>query len=187
MEDDPFVQTYNALWDLAENSQQLTDLVKPANRIKFNQSGPPNRHPIKTQVSQADLPELVLVSTGLEASMHSTSSSSSCIRRFEWIISTGDMVIVDKLLPVEWAIFAAMAAWKTTVSVLTWNGLSFNKRMDITSVDNGLTDPSRNRGVQGWSALWRCEIEMHFATRDLITAADLLTTTTDEATTTAAP
>lgn len=176
MEDDPFVQNYNALWTLAEDSSRLTDLVFPGNRIKFNQSqslsSGPNRHPIKNEISQADTPELMLTSTGFEANIHNTSSSSRTTRRYEWIISTGDMVIVDKLLPVEWALFAAMMNWKNTVCDLTWMGVKFNKRMDILSVDNGLTDPTRNRGIQGWSALWRCEIEMHFPTNLVIADAN---------------
>lgn len=168
---------YDSLWALAEGSSLLTSLVKPGNRIKFNQNSPRvRRDPIKREISTSDLPELILVSTGMSANLHQTSTSSSCTRNYEWIIATGDLIIVNTLLPVEWALFAAMANWKTIISSLQWNGHSFVKRANMTSVDNGLTDPERNRGIRGWSALWRCEVEMHFSTQEVIDAGNPTTT-----------
>lgn len=161
---------YNELWALAEGASIFTDLVKPSNRIKFSATKPSD--PVKREVSTADLPEVVLISTGMSAALHSTSSSTMCVRQYEWIIATGDLSLVNKLMPVEWAVFVAMSGWKAVLTALQWNGAGFVKRCDLGAIDNGFTDPERNRGIRGWSAIWRCEVEMHFRTQDLINARE---------------
>lgn len=161
----PFVDVYNALWNLAEDSTPLTTLVKPSNRIKYNQSVPYD--PTKDEVSEADLPELLLVSTGSSGNLRQSSSTSSIIRQYEWLIATGDTSLVNKLLRVEWALFCAMSDWPTVLNALTFQGSTFCKRTQLVSVNSGLTDPERNRGINGWSSIWALEVEMHFKTTDL--------------------
>jgi hypothetical protein len=58
----PFIMVYDALWDLAEASVALTDLVRVGNRIKLNRTGHSSK--VKDEIAESDLPELVLVSTG---------------------------------------------------------------------------------------------------------------------------
>ncbi len=164
----PFIQTYDALWALAEESDLLTSLVKVGNRIKLNKVRPGS--PIKDEVSQADLPELVLVATSGQPNLRSTSSSSMTIRSYDWLVSTGDMSVSNKLLPVEWALFCAMANWPAILGALTWQGKSFIKRANFTGVSTGFSDPERNRGIAGWSSIWSVEVEMHFSTSDMLTA-----------------
>lgn len=158
----PFSDVYDALWDLAEASDLLTSLVKPKNRVKFNQTRTGGT--IKDQVSEADLPELVLVASGSSCNLHDTSSSSRITRNYEWIISTGDLRINNKLLPVEWAIFCAMLDWPTVLASLQWQGAGFIKRTAVTDISTGQSDAERNRGIAGWSSIWGIEVEMHFQT-----------------------
>lgn len=167
--DNPFIMTYNALWALAEASSRLTDLVKLKNRIKFNFTG--QSSPIKDEISNADVPELVLISSGSTGNLRNTSSSSMISRKYEWVLSTGDMSVVNKVLPVEWALFCAMTDYSRVLGALRWPADAsdgFAKVTRLMDVDTGMTDADRNRGIQGWSSVWGIEVEMHFRTSDLI-------------------
>lgn len=167
IEVDPYTKVYDALWELVKASSSLTALVTIGNRINLNEKD--NPYPLKLEVSDADVPEMILTSTGMSAKIMHNSSGSSCIRTYQFLISTGDMRLGQKLLPIEWMLFAALCDWKAKLGALTWKGYRFCKRLDVTSVDNGFADPERNRGIQGWSAIWGIEVEMHFPTADLIT------------------
>ncbi len=162
----PFDMVYDALWDLAEGSHLLSSLVKPKNRIKLN--GRTDYSPIKDEVSRADLPELMLISTGSRGNMQNTSSSSMFIRTYEWMIATGNQNVMGGLLDVEWALFCAMCNWPNVINALQWNGEAFCKRTALTTIDTGLADAERNRGIEGWSSLWGVEVEMHFKTSELL-------------------
>jgi hypothetical protein len=178
---DPFSLVYDALWTLAENSVVLTELVRVGNRIKFNHTG--HFDPIKHEASEGDLPELVLVSTGCDGNLNQTSCSSMFTRRYEWLLATGDLSVVNRLLPLEFALFCAMSDWPAVVNALQWNGKPFCKRTGLTNVNNGLTDPERNRGIRGWSAIWSLEVEMHFMTSELVAYGAAPTTTSGPTTT----
>jgi hypothetical protein len=162
----PFDQVFSALWTLAEASRPLKELVKVGNRIKFNQDD--SRDPLKQQVADADLSELILTSEGITAiNMHATSCSSMIARQYSWMITTGDYRISYRLNPLEWALYCAMTDWKSVLGSLKWNDYDFVKDMNFVSASEGLSDATRNRGIKGWSALWSCNVKMHFKTADL--------------------
>lgn len=172
--DNPLIMVYDALWALAESSSRLTDLVRLKNRIKFNQTG--QSSPVKEDISNADLPELILVCTGGSGNLHNTSSTSSMTRRFEWIISTGDASISNKLLPVEWALYCAMISSQTTLGALRWPSDAtdgFCKVMRMLDIETGQADADRNRGIAGWSSVWGVEVEMHFRSSDCVAVGDM--------------
>lgn len=173
---DPLSTVYDALWTLMEGNTTLASLVKPGNRIKFNQQRPES--PVKDQVSEADLPELMLVVSSIEPNMQATSNSSSLEVTFDWVLSTGDMSVLRKLLPVTWYLYCAMTNWNTILTALTWNGREFVKRCEALTANTGLADPERNRGIVGWSCLWSCKVLMYFTTTDLRGASGGVTTTT---------
>lgn len=165
MENDPFSQVFSALWAMVEGCQAFTDLVPVGNRIRYDQN---SRDPIKAVVQAADMPEVILVSDGLTANLHATSSTSMCIRRYTWLITTGDLRINEFCNPVEFAVFRAMLRWKEVLCELTYKGQPFVKRANVVSVTSGTSDPKQNRNLLGWSALWSVEVEMHFNTSDLL-------------------
>lgn len=161
LETDPFTLVHNALWALADASQPLTQLVKPKNKIKFNSET--DRDPMKQEVMASDLPELVLAIEGTnEVNLHASSCTSMITRQYAWMISSGDIRANEILHPVEWAVCCAMVNWRETLSALTWREQLFVKRVNNTTLTTGMSDPERNRGIKGWSSIWRCEIEMHF-------------------------
>lgn len=161
----PFTLIFDGLWALLESNPQFVLDVPSGNRIKYNI--PQNRDPFKQQVAVADLPEVVLVCTSAQGFLHNSSSTCRCVRGYSILISTGDFRVNELLHQVEWDVFTAMFNWRTALSSLKWNNKSFIKRLDLTQITQGLSDKERNRGIQGWSAVWGCEVEMVFNNTDL--------------------
>lgn len=162
---DPFSLVYTKLWTLAESSSDLNSLVLLRNRVRYDLT---DRDPEKRTLAEADTPELTLVSTGVSGNMWNTSSSSMCIRRYNWLLVTGDMRITHKLLPVEWALFRAMHGWKTILTALQWEGKPYVKRVALADIQDGILRPeTRQEGPRGWACIWGIEVEMHFSIGDL--------------------
>jgi hypothetical protein len=151
---------------MLEARADFVGLVREGNRIRFDSSS--DRSPIKGNVSTADLPEVILTSVGGTLNLIDTSSTSKVTRIYQFIISTGDLRLSEYLLPVEWAIFRAMANWRTELTALEWNGRRFVKHLRVTTGSEGESNPELNRGIKGWSALWTIEVDMHFVTNDLV-------------------
>lgn len=164
MADDPMSMVYDALWELAEAWTPLTSLVKVGNRIKFSGD---NRDPVKRQVSDADLPELVLGCTAFSPHMLRTSCGSSMDVTFEWMISAGDQRLDAALFPVVWELHRAMIGWMEVLAALTWKSKQFVKLTRALTGNVGMSNPELNRGITGWSSIWSCELQMWFQTVDL--------------------
>lgn len=160
---DPFSMVYTALWDLAEAYDGLTELIKIGNRIRYDSD---NRQPEKRTTQDADMPELILTTTGLSANIWDSSSTSKVVRRYSWIAYTGDYRVDCRLFPVEWALFVAMHGYKQVLNALEYRDARFCKRTNILDVINGVIRPEHTSQVapRGWSAVWACEVEMHFQT-----------------------
>lgn len=166
LRDDPFLMVYEALWSMVEDSAPLEALVRPGNRIRFDKSD--DRDPFKVQISTADLPELMLTSEGTSGlNLQGTSTTSTITRKYSWILATGDYRYVSLLYPVEWALLCAMTEWVEVLTALEWRGNSFVTRCNFVEVSEGYSDPKENRGIKGWSTIWRCEVRMDFATADM--------------------
>ena len=162
---EPFAQVYSGLWELMLKHPGVETMVKDRNRIRFDLI---DRDVQKEAVAEADLPELMLLTESISGNLQNTSSSSMITRQYAWIMSTGDLRYTERLSQLEWAVWCAMAGWKNVLAALTWREKNFVKRMNIVASSTGISDPARNRGINGWSAVWRCEVEMHFATSDMI-------------------
>lgn len=166
---DPFSLVYTALYELVIASPRLTELVKVGNRIRFDSAT--DRDPLKQNVLDADTPELILADQAVTVNLHGTSSGTKIVRQYAFLLATGDMRINERLHPVEFALCCALSRWKESLTALQWEGRSFVKRLDVTSVAQGQSDPERNRGIKGWSAVWQCEVEMYLSTADMIAYA----------------
>lgn len=161
----PFTLVYSGLWDLLLQHPRAALLLREGNQIRFDVLN--NRDPLKQAVQVADLPEIILTAETISSNLLSTSSSSSVTRGYAWLISTGDFRYTPLLAQIEWMIFVAMSNWKRVLAALTWKDAHFVKKVNISSANAGFSDAERNRGIQGWSAAWRVEVEMHFRTADL--------------------
>ena len=161
----PFTLVYDALWSMVEAHPQFLHDVKVGNRIKFNSDV--SRDPMKDAIALGDLPEVVLISENGQANMYNTSSTSMITRSYAWLVSTGDFRLTKILSEVEWQIFCAMHGWPEKLASLQWAGKNFVKKASIVSTSSGYSDPERNRGIIGWSAVWRCDVDMYFNFTDL--------------------
>ena len=165
----PFDLVFDGLWAMAERSVPLTSLVKVGNRIKFNKQQV--RSVVKESVQVADLPELMLVTEGNGLiNNHSSSCSSMLVRNYYWMLSTGDERVSYLLNPVQWALYCAMIDYDTTLGALVWpetNGETFVKKCDWLALSEGLSNSQANRGIMGWSAVWRMSVEFWFTTQQL--------------------
>jgi hypothetical protein len=141
--------------------------VKDRNYIRYDHET--TRDPLKDRVLDSDLPELQLTSAGsLQVNLSFNSCGTMIMRRFAWVISTGDYRLQDRLYPLEFAILCGMLKAQRTLGSIQWNGSSFIKNVRIIDGSNGILDPTLNRGINGWTALWNVELEMHFKQSDLI-------------------
>lgn len=167
----PFTDVYNALWTLLLRNPLVDQMVKVGNRVNF--SSLTNRDVIKQTVADSDLPELTLIPEGTsDVNLGCTSSTSKIKRRYSFICVTGDYRLAYRLLPLEWFIFASMTGWRETLTALQWHGTPYVKTANLVSLVDGETDSRRVKGLKGWTAIWSCEVEMHFTTahlRELIT------------------
>lgn len=169
----PFSMVYTTLWDMLLSHPVFVRDVKDGNRIRFDILN--NRDPLKENVAASDLPEVALTVDTLSMNLNNTSSTSMVLRQYQWLVSTGDYRYTELLARIEWYIFIGMLAWRTKLTGLEWKGQHFCKRANVVSGRSGISNPQQNRQVQGWSAAWQVEIEMHFNTSDL--TAELNATT----------
>ena len=161
---DPYTKVYNRIESLLKESERVSESVKSANIIAFNDK----QQPIVDNPQHGQLPEILIVSSGMaEGNLKNTSSSSKVVRKYSLIVSTGDLRITKYLLPIEWAITCALTNWNKQFGSLTWNDKAFVKRVNVTDSDIGINDDDRNRGIKGWSELLTVEVEMHFSTIDM--------------------
>lgn len=160
----PLRQVYSAFWSMLEAHSGFTDLVLVGNRIKF--SGTAARSPQKPEISDADLPEVRVVQTGLHPHLQRTSNGSSLVTRWAVQIASGDQRM-PALMDVQWAIYRALMGWETHVQALQWESKEFVTVCRPLEVKVELTDRRANRGIRGWSDVWAGEVIMWFATADL--------------------
>lgn len=154
------------LWEMLLDHPRFSRDVKVGNRIRFDSDR--DRDPVKEQVQSGDLPEVAIVMQTSSANLHDTSHTSKCVRRYSILVSTGDKRYTESLGLVEWYVFVAMLGWQTRLSALKWHDKPFCKKLSVVSGQSGLSDPQQNRNINGWSAVWQIEVEMHFSTADLL-------------------
>lgn len=166
MTNNPFNLVLTALWDMLLQHPQFVRDVKEQNRIRFDVSR--NRDPLKGAVQTGDLPEVCIGMSAVSANIMETSSTSMCKRSYSIMVSTGDYRYTEILGDVEWQVWVAMCGWKRTLGGLLWKDKNFVKRVNVNNAAAGLSDPEKNRNIRGWSSVWSVDVEMHFATADLL-------------------
>lgn len=166
-EQNPFNMVMTALWEMLLNHPRFVRDVKEQNRIRFDLAG--NRDPLKGPIQVGDLPEVCIGMSAASANIMETSSTSMCRRTYSIMCSSGDYRYTEILGNVEWQVWVAMCGWKRTLGGLLWKDKNFVKRTNVSNVATGLSNPEQNRNIRGWSSVWSVEVEMHFATADLLT------------------
>jgi hypothetical protein len=157
----PLQLLYDYTWSLLEANEELAELVKLGNRIKFD-----TRDSDKHEASSADRPQLRLISTGGVNHLHRTSNGSSFVRKLEIQVNSGTQKL-SELFTLEWLLYRALAPWPDGARTLLWNEKPFVKTIKPTSVDTGVMQSEQNRTIKDWSSLWAVECELWFTTSDL--------------------
>lgn len=164
--ENPFTLTYTAIVQLLCSNPHFKRLVETGNIIRFDSAN--NFDPFKQDIKAGDLPEIIVISDGFVSNMHHTSSTSRVIKRYSLLIATGNKQINYLLNQVQWEVLVAMVNWKNVLGALQWRDESFVKRVDVLDVVEGLSNSEQNRGIEGWSSVWRCEVEMYFETSEIL-------------------
>ena len=154
METDPITKIYDALFQMvADHEAATSQLFRLGNEIKFRSESDPTKQNINT----VDVPELVLSLSKFAPMMDNTSSSSEVTLGYTWLISSGsyDSISIGNIV---WEMFRLMHDWKTALTALTYSGQQFVKSAKLLPASFGLSDPDRNRGIEGWSSVWEFEI-----------------------------
>ncbi len=165
---DPFSMVHTALLEMAWGSSAVRALVKPGNFIRLDLAKQWNN--LKPEAQAADYPELSLEVISATGNLRATSSSSMIARQFQFLIRAGSVQANFSLLPVEFALFAALGDWVTVLTDLRWPAdaaKGFVTNANIISAEQGRIDDTKNEGIQQWSAIWTCEVQMHFKIGDL--------------------
>ena len=161
--ENPLIQIHNAFWTMLEAHEPFTQLIPEGNRIKY--SGKVGMKD-KDEISNADLPEVRVACVETSPHLQRTSNSSTLVKIFEVLISTGDWRI-NTLATLEWEILRALSKWSDSLSALTWRGARFVQLAKPTGMKRSVIEHGQNRGLQGWSAVWSCEVNLVFKTLDL--------------------
>lgn len=159
---DPFSQVHNALWDMIERNSELQSMLSESNKIKYDVETSQ-----KDQISDADLPELVLLSNGMGAGDEDNSSQRTLKRVYTWGIATGDFRINESYNKLCFELYRAMIDAEIVLCPLTWKGNTFINDFRILKANEGLLMRQLERGIRGWSGLWDCQVHFSFCLNDL--------------------
>lgn len=163
MADNPLELIYDAFWVMLEDNSDFASEVPAGNRIKYTGT---TEAPEKDEVSGADFPEVRVVCAGSKPHLQRTSNGSSWNTIWEIQIATGDQRF-EAGFKVQWPVYCALSIWETRMKALTYGGNAFVTLCRPLSTEDSLTNQDLNRGIRGWSAIWRGELEMWFQTSAL--------------------
>ena len=155
--DNPFSITYDALWQLAERNDVLCKFISRGNRIKYSENLDQ-----KSEISDADLPELALTTNAFVSNLRNSSSTTMMIKNYSWILATGDLSMCHVYDKIMWALYTAMIDYDKYICGLEWNGTSFVKEVRGLPGTEGTQFTEENRMIKGWASIWPIEVEMHF-------------------------
>lgn len=151
MSSDPFSLTYSALWDLVENHQGLSELVREGNRIKWDRAA--EFDPRKPATTYGSTPELMLVPDFFDTQVEMDNTGTGISRRFNWVIVTGQKMLNTALFPVEYQLLLCMKGGRS--SIVSEVPELFN--MEI--VRGSATIPERTRTDVSWTSVWTIKLD----------------------------
>ncbi len=164
-EPDPITQMYAALCELLKASEEINELVKPRNFIRFDD--PEDATPLKQTIGNADLPEVQVWSEAAGGQLCSSSNSSRMTRQFTIVLVTGSYRVHQRLFPLEWAVYKSLVAWERNLGSLTYLGERFVANVKLLGSNAGDSDAARNRDIRGWTSLWRVEAQCEFSSEQV--------------------
>uniref|UniRef100_A0A6H1ZWV9 Uncharacterized protein n=1 Tax=viral metagenome TaxID=1070528 RepID=A0A6H1ZWV9_9ZZZZ len=160
----PLRMVYKALWDTLEASSSFLSVVSgTANRIHHD--GTKHRY-APDALADADSPQVELVLAGQNVHLEATSNDTFWDLTWEIQVATGDMRFLT-LLDTNWVIGIGMLGWQTHIMTLEWNGKTFVHLARPLKIEEAIDSRRISPGNEGWVAVWRGEVKMHFDTSDM--------------------
>lgn len=116
--------------------------------------------------SETDLPELRLVPAGGPMNINYASNLTMLDYTLSVQINTGDLRVTERLAPVLFALYAALAQAVTGAGLVTlrWLDYDFIKNVTLSAATIGESDPVQNRGIAGFTAICDLTLHMNFPT-----------------------
>lgn len=157
----PISLVYDELAVITYANTILQKYINVNNFIVLQEKGFPKR-----DISEADLPELVLLISSFEGGNIVSSSRSEFNVTYTWMATTGDfdLGLVAELC---WGLLTCSHQWCIELTKLQWCGDSFVKNIVLPGGVTALTDTEQNRGILGWSFSWPIQVVMQLPTNVL--------------------
>lgn len=163
---DPFTLILGGLWDMADNSLPLTNLVAPANRIKF--LGAARQEPVKDLATDSDRPELTITPAfGFGGDLDQLTDSDLWRLRWDWTVASGaqqlDQVgysnLLVSLFPVLWAVYQTLIGSGQALKGIKYTAPNSTSYYLVHAVRPGpievaRDDPAKLHGLKGWAGTW---------------------------------
>ena len=149
--DTPQTRVYDALLTLVM-CPEMQLLIDEGNVVRYDVED--LKQPKKTGVSDADVPELILVDSGITCNPFDSTSTSDVKFNFDLMISTGDMRWKEVVAQVNWILLCQLHQWRTLLAAIEWKGRTFVKNVKPTSIVVGETNRARSTGLEGWTTIW---------------------------------
>lgn len=164
-QDNPFQMVYDAIWESVESDKRFNGLIKLGNRIKFENRSQATQ---LEHTTSSDFPRLQLRCGPIIGNLRNTSSSSKLIREYTWVIESGDFVY-STITPIEWTLIVNAVNWCTALTHLVWKEEHFVKRTNLVlgSIDR-IEKEFREKNINTFFSVVTTEVEMHFATANLL-------------------
>ena len=156
---DPFTLILGALWDMVDNSAQVTALVAPGNRIKFLGN---YQEPVKDQQTDSDRPELTIEPAEGFGNVDQLTSSDLWRWRWDFTVASGrdqlDQIgyanLNAGLFPVYWAVYQMLIGAGQSVKGIKFNGAYLVHAVCPGPIEISRDDPRRLHGLKGWAGTW---------------------------------
>lgn len=154
---DPFSLVYDALWVMVERNDKLAKFIAKGNRIKFDEDSD-----VDPAITDADTPNLMLLSGGGTFGEQDNSSQRSVTRIYTWVLTTGDFRLNPVFNAISWELYRSMIDYACVLCSLQWCNCNFIQNCRIVSADDGTLAQTLQENVPGWSTIWSIEVDMLF-------------------------
>lgn len=165
---DPYSLMHRTIFDRVSGSLAVRGAIKNFEKNVVGYID--KRLPALDNVVASDLPELQMSPRSLTPQFYFASDTVEVVQGYNFFLSTGDRRVDEHLLPVQWAICCAIGdmLFSNILDNVLWNNKRFIQDVAPAEASAGLSDPTLNRGIAGWSLVYPFTVTMHFARVDLI-------------------
>lgn len=158
----PFGLIYEAIYNISLQNAILQQYIKANNYVKLDQ-----KTHTKANISTADLPELILSQTNVTGNLTASSSRSSIVAIYNWIVTQGSWDLAHLTSELQWGLLTASATCCERLGSLRWNEEKFLHNVELGNIEVTVIDSENNRGIQGWSINWPLLITMQLSRNEL--------------------